>query len=55
MEHNRELKKPLQNLVYDVHNFGIKLKEVYSIYEKLNKDIDLMVLQYMCRKRKDDT
>lgn len=54
MNHNRELKKPLQNLVWDIRNFSIELEKICKICEKLKNDTDILVLQYMSRKREGD-
>ena len=50
----RELKKPLQNLVHDMLNFGEELERIYKVYGKLKEDTDTLVLQYMSKKRKGD-
>ncbi len=53
-KHKRELKKSLQDLVWDMHKFGKQLRKTYKGYEKLKGDTEVLVLQYMSKKRKND-
>ena len=68
MEHSRELKKPLQDLVWEVKGLidrenesDEELKRVYKTHkerrktlEKLSETTNTLVLQYMAKGRGDD-
>ena len=50
MEHSRELKKPLQDLVHELKELKIDMLKIYKRLEKLEEIENTLVLQYMAEK-----